>query len=328
MSTKDKQITPAKRYNPYKKVKPDNTKDMSKKQVISIAVTELAPLCAMDHYNNWGKIIAKIWKKLDKQDFETCEQMLRDSGNIGLACDSAQKKLYALEKKYGQVGVVTNAVKAINKDTGKSSEGLVTSQQSVVQNLEIALPGLNLVDKRNIESLVKTATNVRHGCINEKGGLALFTQVTGKAITGTQTPVNLVFHEDANFKWEINGKVDGVTTDGKIVEIKNRQRTLFNTVRDYEMCQFQLYLHVLEQDMGYLVELLPGDADKPTQYNIIEVPRNPAYYSVTVEPWLRHLVTYCQVTLFASQPETKLEILRGDNDRKCYAAYCTAGKSS
>ena len=311
--------------NPYKKAK---VTDMSvpKKQLLSIAVTELAPLCCMDNYNNWAKIISKVWKKLDEPDFIACEKQLRNAGNIGLACDSAQKTLYAMERKYGKAGAITNAVNAINTDKTKSSEGLVTAQTNITQNLEKTLgTALDNVDKHNIASLVKTATNVRHGCINEKGGLALFSQVTGKEIAGTQRAVNIKFHEDDKFIWSINGKVDGITTDGYVVEIKNRQKALFNTVRDYEMCQIQLYLHSLNIDIGYLVELLPGDTEKPTQYNIIEVPRNPVYYSVTVEPWLRHLVKYCHATLLPSQ-ETRLAILRGDSDRKCFNAYCLAGK--
>lgn len=329
MSAEDKKITPAKRYNPYKKSNPVNA-DMAlvKKTSISIAVTELAPLCTMDNYNNWAKIISKVWKKLDEPDFLTCEKLLRDSGNIGLACDSAQKTLYAMERKYGKVGAITSAVKSINNDTAKSSEALVTAQTDITRNLETALGiKLDTADKRNIASLVKTATNVRHGCINEKGGLALFTQVTGKGIAGTQRGVNLKFHEDDKFIWSINGKVDGITTDGYVVEIKNRQKALFNTVRDYEMCQIQLYLHSLNIELGYLVELLPGDAEKPTQYNIIEVPRNPAYYSTTVAPWLQHLVKYCQETLLNSQ-ETRLAILGGDVGRKCFRDYCSAGGKS
>lgn len=311
-----------KKKNPYKKTK---VTDMAvpKKQLISIAVTELAPLCCMDNYNNWAKIISKVWKKLDEPDFLECERLLRNSGNIGLACDSAQKTLYAMERKYGKEGAITSVIKAINIDKAKSSESLVTAQSNITQNLEKTLgSALDNADKRNIASLIKTATNVRHGCINEKGGLALFSQVTGKSIAGTQRAVNIKFHEDDKFIWAINGKIDGITTDGYVVEIKNRQKALFNTVRDYEMCQIQLYLHSLNVDLAYLVELLPGDTEKPTQYNIIEVPRNQAYYSSTVEPWLQHLVKYCQVTLLPSQ-ETRLAILRGDSDRKCFNTYCS-----
>jgi hypothetical protein len=317
-------MSDSKSKNPYKKAKPDMAQ--AKKMAISIAVTELAPLCTMDNYNNWAKIISKVWKKLDEPDFLACEKQLRTSGNIGLACDSAQKTLYAMERKYGKAGAITSAVKAINTDTTKSSNTLVTAQSNITQNLEATLgTSLNSVDKRVIDSLVKTVTNVRHGCINEKGGLALFSQLTGKEIAETQLGVNLKFHEDDKFIWSINGKVDGITTDGYVVEIKNRQKVLFNTVRDYEMCQIQLYLHSLNIERGYLVELLPGDTEKPTQYNIIEVPRDPVYYSVTVEPWLQHLVKYCQETLLTSQ-DTRLAILRGDNDRKCFRAYCLAGK--
>lgn len=302
------------------------SKSSSKQVVISIAATDLAPLCGMDNYNNWPKIITKIWKKLNKQDFEECEKKLRTSTDISLACDSIQKQLYALDIKYGNTTNLLKSVKTINSKPPTSSNTLVQEQKNVINTVGTILgDSADSKEKAAIASLIKSATNMRFGCANETNGFDIFTKNTGKQIINKQHPINLTIHEDANIKWVINGRADGITADSFVVEIKNRQQKLFNKVRDYEMCQIQLYLHTLNITTGYLVEILPGDATKQTQFNIIEVSRDQNYFKEVVEPWLKYLIKFCQESLFTTAG-LREQILRGDIDRKCFNSYCISCK--
>jgi hypothetical protein len=294
---------------------------MSKKIKISIAVTELAPLCGMDHYDNWPKVISKLWKKYNKADFEKCEAELRSSGHIALACDSAQKKLSALETKYGQQGALTNVVKQINSVKTKSSAALVSAQDTCISGLDTSMgPMLATQDKALMASLIKSATNTMHGVSHEGNGLELFTKASGVKVTDTQASMNMVFYEDDKYIWEINGRLDGLTDNGRLVEIKNRQKALFNTVRDYEMCQIQTYLYHKRMDMGYLCEILPGKTRSDTTYNILEVVADPEYFAVYIQPWLIRLVKFVSGNLFAS-PGLKECVLKGDSDKEAYTCY-------
>ena len=294
---------------------------MSKKIKISIAVTDLAPLCGMDHYDNWPKVISKLWKKYNKADFESCEAELRTAGHIALACDSAQKKLSALETKYGQQGAISTVVKQINSVKTKSSATLVSAQDNLISGLDTSMgPMLATQDKALMASLIKSATNTMHGVSHEGNGLELFTKASGIKVVDTQASMNLVFYEDDKYIWEINGRLDGLTDNGRLVEIKNRQKALFNTVRDYEMCQVQTYLHHRRMDMGYLVEILPGKSRSDTTYNILEVAADPEYFAVYIRPWLMRLVKFVTGHLFTS-PGLKENILKGDSDKEAYTCY-------
>lgn len=59
----------------------------------------------------------------------------------------------------------------------------------------------------------------------------------------------------------VQGKVDGRLADGRVVEIKNRVRRLFHTVRDYEMIQVQTYLELLDAPSAYLCEAYNNELD-------------------------------------------------------------------
>lgn len=292
---------------------------MSKKTKISIAVTDLAPLCGMDYYDNWCKIICKIWKKYNKEDFNKCESELRSLGHIALACDSTQKKLADLEAKYGKHGTLTGVVKQINSVKTKSSSTLVSAQNTVISSLDTAMgPTLESVDKELLTSLIKSATNTMHGVFHEGNGLDLFTKVSGLAVTDTQVNVNIVFHEDDKYIWEINGRLDGITENGRLVEIKNRQKALFNTVRDYEMCQIQTYLYHKNMDLGYLMEVLPGS--QGAKYNILEVVTDSEYFKRRIQPWLTRIVKFVTNTLFVDT-NLRENILKGDKDKFAYMCY-------
>ena len=58
--------------------------------------------------------------------------------------------------------------------------------------------------------------------------------------------------------YEIVGRIDRIHTDSEgvktIVEIKNRARGLFKTVRDYEEVQCQTYMEMLDIDNCQLIE--------------------------------------------------------------------------
>ena len=288
------------------------------KIAVSIAVTELAPICGMDNYNNWPKLIAKLWKKLYNSNFIETEELLRSNGHIGLACDSTQKKLVDLEQKHGLSGQITNAVKAVNNVKNKSSSQLVSSQDKIIAKATGLIPDQN--DKLLLESLVKSATNVVHGVAHEANGLTIFTNVTGQKIVDTQRRVSFKFHEDDKAVWKINGNIDGITDAGYIVEIKNRQKALFGVVRDYEMCQVQAYLHLTGASKGYLVEVLPG---VEVAYNIIEVLPEPGYYDRVIGANLTKLIGYMTDVIGpdTANIEIKHKILLGDLQRECYMGY-------
>ena len=80
----------------------------------------------------------------------------------------------------------------------------------------------------------------------------------------------------------IGGKIDAITEDRIVIEIKNRIRRLFYKIPFYEIIQLQIYLQLLDVPRGVIVECLtvPGDS----VINIVPVRRDKTLWSDTLVP--------------------------------------------
>jgi hypothetical protein len=62
--------------------------------------------------------------------------------------------------------------------------------------------------------------------------------------------------------------------------VKNRVKTLFHTLRDYEKVQIMCYMHLFESSKGHLVEALKKKG--ATDINIIEVDYDEKYMETII----------------------------------------------
>lgn len=291
------QIFKKTKLNSFKPVLSTLTKTImtSKIKIINIPVTDLATLCGMDHYNNYNKSMCRIWKQLYPTDYSSIEAVVRDRGDP-CSLDSNVKKIKALEQKSGSKVKVTNKVFEINQKRHNSSN-ILTKNQYIVENDIKNCKKLTDNQKKQMVSLMNSATNVVYGTRNEGRGIEAFTRITGKEIKTKQNKLVYNFHKNTFvdnqiIEWNITGKYDGLTTDYEVVEIKNRQRHLFNEIRDYEMCQIQTYLHILNSNKGYLVEVLGGNKEENNSVNILETTRQTEYFDLFIKPYLMDVCKY------------------------------------
>jgi hypothetical protein len=59
-----------------------------------------------------------------------------------------------------------------------------------------------------------------------------------------------------DFTWVLGGRVDGVTADGTLVEIKNRRSRIFDDIPFYEKVQLECYMRIFNAPKIYLVQHL------------------------------------------------------------------------
>lgn len=266
-------------------------KNMSSKiRNINIPTTDLASLCGMDHYNNWNKSICRIWKQLHPNDYKDVENTVRQKGDF-CAMDSNIRKMNSLQSKTGSSINATNSVQMFNQKRHKSSSALLKGQDEIKQEI-MNCDKMTETQKKEMINLMQSATNVVYGTRNEGRGIDAFTNITGKQIKSSQSKLTYQFAKNnladgTRILWNITGKYDGLTIDNEVVEIKNRQKRLFNEIRDYEMCQLQTYLHILKYDKAYLVEVLGGKTDN--QISILETLRNDNYFDGILKQYLDNI---------------------------------------
>lgn len=288
----------------------------SKLKNINVSVTDLAAICGMDHYDNFSKVICKIWKQLDKPGFEKLEVECRKRGR-SLGNDGFIKKIKTLEQSNNlQNNQITSKVYAINQKRYMSSRALVNEQKKVLKEIDDLQ--VSQQDKDQFKKLVQSASNTVFGSRNEGGGVDIFVRETGKEIESKQTKLVHPFHTDTarGYQWNLIGKTDGLTTDGEILEIKNRQKELFNTVRDYEMCQVQCYLHMSNRDKAFLVEVLKRRGGHNSDFNIIPIEKDPHYYQDNVGIYLDRFVGFMSNLVWGQEVEDtlRLAVIGGDTD--------------
>jgi len=279
-------------------------------QIINIAPSDLAWLCGMDHYNNLAKCLCKIWKQVGAETFKQIRTQVESTQGY-TAVDSAQKQIAAIQTRHIHTGGdrvdVLSGIKAINADKGKTAGDLVTAQASLTKQLG----GMDQATQAQMTRLLTSATNVMHGVHNENNGLAIFTSATGMAITGTQGAVRGLLYKDpvSGVEWRLNGKYDGLAENGDLVEVKNRQKGLFRKLRDYEECQIQAYLNMLNIEKCHLVEVYKA-ADGRAEYNVIPVARRSEYMAAVIQPWIEKAARFMGV--LAGDQALMAEVMAGD----------------
>lgn len=315
---------------------------------ISIAISELAPLCEMDHYNNFGRIACKLWSQLHPLSYSQYKSQCYKEGNYA-ANDSMKQKMLVLNNKLtdGALNLVKE-VAAINKSRNNTSElnakqgELYNKLQSEIDKkakLTSSKAELDALKRQaaDLHNIVKSATNVVYGTKNENTGYKFFEDVTGTEVTKRQKfmKIRIATFElptGEKVRWYLKGIADGETAADEIIEIKNRQKKLFNTVRDYEMCQVQSYLHIAKKEVGYLVEIIT-DAENNLSGNVIKIAKQDDYFDTVINNNLSKLINFLMTIFyldtsnntFTSDEKHALlsDLIRGDPGKVIHSlVYC------
>ena len=75
-------------------------------------------------------------------------------------------------------------------------------------------------------------------------------------------------------------------------------------------------------NFGAFVEVLPGNTASTTTHNIIEVAKDPDYFTQNVNPYIKKIVGF--VTKLRNNEITndfKIKLMTGDDDKTCYQTY-------
>lgn len=165
---------------------------------------------------------------------------------------------FKLNKKERVEKFVGSEVLETIKSSDVSTNQKKTELYRVLDTLDIPEEKL-----RVLKDEVDTVINTNHGTMKEDDAISLFEKRFGVKLDTSQK-FNKYFlrnvSKNSRFDWYICGKVDGLYVDPNefsksyIVEVKNRTKTFFNSLRDYEKTQIHLYMLMLGIPVTKLVE--------------------------------------------------------------------------
>lgn len=158
----------------------------------------------------------------------------------------------------------------IEKDLGKDIIKTIASSSKETQDKrKITNEAINKLEKqgkikkeqkdellKQTESLI----NKTHGTLKEDSAIKIFEKENNVTLDISQKYYKYKITTVGNCTWFIGGKMDGIYTDENepnnnyVVEIKNRTKGFFSSLRDYEKTQIQLYLLLTGFKQAKLVE--------------------------------------------------------------------------
>jgi hypothetical protein len=230
------------------------------------------------------------------------------------------EKIENLETKIDNIDL--NQEQRLTKVIGKEninkirSEKIETSDKK--NNINTLLESMDITeDKRKVlKKESESFINKTHGTLKEDSAIEMFEKRFDIKLDTSQAfyKHRLKISDYSKFDWYIGGKMDGIYRDpnGKkesyIVEVKNRMRGFFTSLRDYEKTQIHIYMHLLDIPLSKLVEKYENKIRITTIYKD--------------EEYLRNILEYLNVFItnfekdFLNNTQIKMKYVSGDTHDK------------
>jgi hypothetical protein len=147
---------------------------------------------------------------------------------------------------------------------------------------------MSVDDRKVVDATVKRNLYTNYGTAFEHHALAKVRETLGIVARTDDTFYKMHVCDVDGIPLWIGGKIDAITDDRIVIEIKNRIRRLFYKIPFYEIIQLQTYLHLLDVPRGVIVECLtvPGDSI----INIVPVRRDKTLWNDTLVPKMQAFV--------------------------------------
>jgi len=240
--------------------------------------------------------------RLNKIEKESC-QVKDQIADLTERIDNIQlTKEQQVEKALGKE--VTSQIRdaAIETDTKRETTNKIINALDVSDTQKSKL-------KHKAENIINTS----HGTIKEDSAIAQFEKKYKVKLDTSQVYHTRSFYATPQIDWIIGGKVDGLflgnnRSESFVVEVKNRTKAFFNTLRDYEKCQIQLYIWMLDLEQAKLVEKC-GE-----RIRVTVIYRDQDFLEEIFE--CLRMFTFSYTSKFLSDAELKIKFLNGSDEEK------------
>ena len=238
---------------------------------ICLYASNLATIIGLNKYGNIQEIIIDLWQKNYNEDYEIFIKKVDELYNVKIEEKKSDQDMIKEFSKKANIDVTKVLADCMNTNN-------VSNMQSIRNQIEKKIKSSNLSSetKTEFKDTLTKLTNTNFGTVNENSVLNLYCNKYNKVATKTDKFIRKKLFADDIHTWYIGGKVDGITEDKILIEIKNRMYKLFYKVRDYEMIQIQTYLKLLNLNKAHLIECLKKDNK---EINIIEINYDNNYWN-------------------------------------------------
>jgi hypothetical protein len=265
------------------------------KRKIFLNSSEIAAFIGQNTYD-FITPFERIWKKYDTQTLTmitnsikkdildqtvTLQKLEEEKCMLDEVKDTLTKRQYTLklnkildkEKNinniiYEKNSLIQNQTEFIEDKLGKKALDMIQQDKIETQDKRDLLSNmikdlkLSPTKKKELEKQTENVINKTHGTLKENNAITLFEKKQKVKLDTSQLYHSLKIKETEHFIWYIGGKMDGIYKDPEnpqksyVVEIKNRTKSFFSTLRPYEKTQIQIYIMLTDVPKAKLVECL------------------------------------------------------------------------
>lgn len=259
---------------------------------IFISISQIAILIGESPYGSLSDIMYNLWIKVDNYSYQKKKLEFETKYNKSFKKLSEWNKLELLSKELGLDTLAQKTEKAMKNNNHIS---LLDEQTAIIRDINQVerkdIEKKELEQKKNtLSKLVNNFSNRGFGNNHESSAINSYMELTKSSIFDKQKILIARIKKINNVEWFIKGKIDGLSTDSlgnvSLIEIKNRTKSLFGFLKDYEKPQIQTYMKILNLNKGFLVEYLKQNENENTNtntntvnnMNIIEVNFDESYW--------------------------------------------------
>jgi hypothetical protein len=174
---------------------------------------------------------------------------------------------------------------------------------------------LSKEDKEAVSKQAESFINKSHGTLKENSAIQMFeNKFKVKLDVSQQFYKKEIPVSNSKYNWFVCGKMDGLFTDlsdyssNYVVEVKNRTKSFFATLRDYEKTQIHLYMWMTGFSKAKLVEKHNEKIRVTEIYNNVD-------YTQEILEYLVIFITNFENNFLLNE-DKKLEYILLDNDQK------------
>lgn len=230
---------------------------------VVIKASDVAAVVGLNPYKPADEVRDEIWKKNWPDTFTG--RTKQDLANEALGRSAASRK------------VLTEALSVKAANSTEAQTNFETARAKVEADA-----ALTPEDRSKIVEHLRSRCYTTHGTRSEDKTAVKVEVDTGATLVRDNAFYNLAVLEMDDVQYVITGKVDRIEvgSDGSrtLVEIKNRTRGFFRSLREYENVQVQVYLQMLGLTKAKLIEQYNSAT------NTIEVDRDEELWANVIWP--------------------------------------------
>lgn len=305
---------------------------------IYLNISEISSLIGYSSYDII-KPFERLWKRSDQKSFE------RLLNNMNSTILISEKKIHEMDYQKSELKIKLENKKLTKRQFTNEMlkvEKLEKENKKIIENVSSNVDKLTLSNEKYIEkflgdSFINNASIIdKTNKFNEiKNNNSISEKIKSELLKKTDNIINTThgitkedsvieqFEKKFNIKLDVSqeyykkrfkdnyfigGKVDGLLKDQYIVEVKNRVNGFFNTVRDYENVQIQLYLYILDLNEAKLVECYNS------KMRITVIYKNTDFINEILESLNIFIDNFKEFLLNVSKKEKYINM---DDDSKC-----------